>query len=143
MVFDAFSDVLSLISVILVLIAVVVFALVYGKAKNTELTLERLRGDRDDLEKRVDRLEEEKSALAVDNEKLHKEVSVLKELVTSREAVNQLAKIIERHDELVEQRYHEYSQNLNKVLEALNSLAQSVSKMQDHIHTPDGRIIHG
>lgn len=132
---DQVKDILQLLGYLLVFVAAVAVVFGYGKVKTTDQMLQGLRGDRDDLQTRVARLEEEKKKLEDDNTKLHNEVLVLKDMVTNREVINTLVAAFERHDQVVAQRYDEYRQTIDHMVDILQSNQQQL------VHILEGRSV--
>jgi hypothetical protein len=89
--------VFAIVSVIVALTAILVF----GRAAVAKAQIEALRGDRDDLMKRVDILEANDARQKIELEAAHHELEVLKQLVTGKAAVQQVLDKLIEHDERV------------------------------------------
>lgn len=103
------------------------FSVAYYKAKVTETQLQALRGDRDDLDKRVQRLEDDKARLEADNVKLENKVAVLENLISPTDAINKLIYALDQHDKNVMSRYQEYDEHVKQIIDHLDILVRKAN----------------
>lgn len=114
----------------LVTLAAAVFAVF--RASLAKAQIEALRGDRDDLQKRVDRLEDENTDLeesnkirdATINEQINK-IHTLEKVVTGREQLNHLQKQLDAHDKRIDERHAGLSSKMDDVMKAVGALIES------------------
>lgn len=130
---DSIAQVLTLGGVILAFVGILAVSFAHYRTKNTETVIENLRGDRDDLQARVGRLEEdnqrinrEKEALADDNKKLHAEMALLKDMITSRQVINDLVTAVKEHDKRVDER-------VNDIMTTMTTMSSSLISLQGAI----------
>jgi hypothetical protein len=109
-----------------VLLGFTAVAVAFYKAKVTEAQLTALRGDRDDLKTRVERLEGDKVRLETENSALLARVSVLESLVSPNEAIAKLVDALAAHDDNVGTRYAKQDRNINQILKHLDKIVASM-----------------
>lgn len=106
-------------------LALLAFAVAYYKAKVTETQLIALRGDRDDLDKRVRRLEDDKTRLEGENATLVNKVAVLENLISPTDSINKLIVALDLHDRNVTARYEKYDEHVKQILDHLDLLVEA------------------
>lgn len=124
-----FPIILQIIGVALGLIVALATVVAFFRANLAKTQIESLRGDRDDLQKRVDRLETENDDLvegnqvrdATINEQISK-IHTLEKIVTGREQLNHLQKQLDAHDKRVDERHSRLVDMMNSVVDASRSL---------------------
>ena len=109
-----------------VLLGFAAVAVSYYKAKVTEAQLTALRGDRDDLEIRVERLETDKTRLETENTALLARVSVLESLVSPNDAIAKLVEALQAHDDNVATRYARQDRNIVQILKHLDKMIETM-----------------
>jgi hypothetical protein len=83
---------------VLGIVVIVSSVLAVGRASLVKAQLEALRGDRDDLVERVNRVETENTALKADLKEEVGKRSALEKVVTGKEVMDKLLLLLDRHD---------------------------------------------
>ena len=109
-----------------VLLGFAAIAVSYYKAKVTEAQLTALRGDRDDLKTRVERLESDKTRLETENSALLARVSVLESLVSPNDAIAKLVEALQSHDDNAATRYARQDRNIVQILKHLDKMIEAM-----------------
>lgn len=92
------GNVVDVLGVVFGLIVVVASAVAVARTSVFKAQVEGLRGDRDDLQARVDRVEEDNAALMVRAETAEARVKVLESVVTAREELASISSLLQAHD---------------------------------------------
>ena len=85
-----------------------------------------MRGDRDDLKTRVERLETDKTRLETENTALLARVSVLESLVSPNDAIAKLVDALQAHDDNAATRYAKQDRNIVQVLKHLDKMIEAM-----------------
>lgn len=138
------QSILSILAGLLVLIVAAASAVAFFRVNLAKNQIEALRGDRDDLSKRVDNLndlidEYKVSKVAQDvliREQAEK-IKTLEKVVTGKEQLDHIERFLENHDRRVDERHDTLSRNIGKlsgdmlsVRESLDTLHESNQEMQ-------------
>lgn len=119
---------LRIIAVVFAILGFLAVGVGYYKAKVTEAQLDALRGDRDDLKQRVDRLEGDKTRLEGENNTLISRVQVLESLVSPNEAINTLVAALKVHDDNVAERYKKNDRTLADIMGHVDQILNHLEK---------------
>lgn len=129
---DNIRDLVGLTVSIIGLLLLVTSAVAILRANLAKTQVEALRGDRDDLQKRVDRLESENDDLTESNQVRDATISaqtqkiqILEKVVTGREQLNHLQKQLDSHDKRVDQRHVEMHKMIDGVVEVCKAMLES------------------
>lgn len=126
---DRFQQIVTVFAFVMTVVGAAAFIWAYYMASLNKNQLEALRGDRDDLNERVKRLEAEKLERDVKIEKLQTESKVLRDLVTNESKINDLLSALATHDANVEQKYTDYMAVTGTVLETTERVLERLEQL--------------
>ena len=140
---DTIQDLLRLIGIVLGIIVAAASIVAFFRVNLAKNQIEALRGDRDDLSDRVDRLTE-----ALDDAKKEKEkqddiikeqarnIKNLERVVTGKEQLDHLQTSLDAHDQRIDERHATISKNFAEVIDNLrtsNELVMSLSESNQEL----------
>lgn len=130
-----FQKILTIIASVMTVAGGAAFIWAYYVASLNKAQIEALRGDRDDLLKRVGILEEDKKQLeqtAVKKDQAITEtqakVKVLESIVTHDVTINELIRTVASHDQNVQEHYDDYMKIMSQVLQANERILEHMER---------------
>ena len=135
---ETFTSALNIVLIICGLIVALGAAVAFFRVNLAKSQIEALRGDRDDLDKRVKRQDEEidslkkrgssqDSVIRAQNEK----IKVLERVVTGKEQLDHLQRQLDAHDKRIDERHKSISENFTEVLHSLNSTKEALETLNE------------
>ena len=142
---DTFSDFVNVILVVVGIIVAAASAVAFFRVNLAKSQIEALRGDRDDLDDRVERLkaklEESERKSAKQDEIIASQarnIKHLEKIVTGKEQLDHIQSSLDAHDKRVDERHESVSHNFNVILDQLKSnseLLQTLIEGNQEIQT--------
>ena len=142
---DTFSDFINIILVVIGIIVAAASAVAFFRVNLAKSQSEALRGDRDDLNERVEqlkeKLEESDRKTIKQNEIIaaqDRNIKNLEKIVTGKEQLDHLQASLDSHDKRVDERHETVSHNFNVILDQLKSngeLLQTLIEGNQEIQT--------
>lgn len=134
---DNLKDLLTTLSVVIVIIVGAATVVAFFRVNLAKTQIELLRGDRDDQEKRIERLEGDLELSKKDKEKQdaiireqNNKIRILERVVTGREQLDHIIEQLANHDHRVDERHdtllHRFTEFEDRMLARLDGSSQNV-----------------
>ena len=134
---DNLKDLLTTLSVVIVIIVGAATVVAFFRVNLAKPQIELLRGDRDDQEKRIERLEGDLELSKKDKEKQdaiireqNNKIRILERVVTGREQLDHIIEQLANHDHRVDERHdtllHRFTEFEDRMLARLDGSSQNV-----------------
>lgn len=119
--------VLGVISILFALIAAGTAVVAFTRASYAKATIDALRGDVDDRDKRIDFLEDENERKTAAMKRFSDENKFMKDLVTNRAELKEFVALAKEHEDKADTRHHEQIAMDEAILTAVNGLHTQIA----------------
>ena len=123
---DEFVTILSIVGTLLGLVGILAFVYAYFSMNLSKARIEALQGDRDDQAARIRRLEENEVRLTTERDAFQTRVTVLEGLVTHDAKIQELIRVVGRHDANVEAKHGQTMEGLTTLIGLVTRLVETM-----------------